>query len=388
MSEIFATGIMGILWIVNLFNGTGLDQVYHVTDIFKYIIIGLSIIVFFFHIGNKEKRSVESSKIAIFGGTLIVFITTAALNGFLDTTIDYVWVFLLIFLIAELKISSKAFAGIGFIFGVLGALVLVIYNYGSLFIGWNENSIAMLGMHSYLMFLIPFYKKNKNTWNFKNTVLILTTASIFAYLLKATNCRSGTLFLIIAVFFYLNLVSKNILIGNKKRIFIALFIPLFIAVAVAVISTTPWAETLNTWSLEKFQKPIFNGRDTLWIDGFKILKDNFFFGTGDVMMNNWHNSAITCLTAYGSVGFVLWIKSFHTILGQAKPLFNDYLVVGSAISFLIIYIQQSVELGFISSAPSFIPYIMLGLMLGRVNYLKSNSSRSGHYETKCNYSHL
>ena len=39
-------------------------------------------------------------------------------------------------------------------------------------------------------------------------------------------------------------------------------------------------------------------------------------------------------------------------------------------AFLVLYVQQSVELGLMAPNPNLLPYAMLGLLLGRVNYLK------------------
>ena len=41
MRSLVYTGLLILLWIVNLFNGTGLDSVYHVTEWSRRIIIVL-----------------------------------------------------------------------------------------------------------------------------------------------------------------------------------------------------------------------------------------------------------------------------------------------------------------------------------------------------------
>ena len=124
------------------------------------------------------------------------------------------------------------------------------------------------------------------------------------------------------------------------------------------------------WSYSKFQKPIFNGRDNLWKRGFELLWENPIMGTGDFNRDSWHNSAVTCLVATGVVGFILWIQSLKKIIEPAMQHLDDYIVMGSLVSFFVLYAQQAVELGFISENPTLIGYILLGVMLGRVRYLQ------------------
>lgn len=87
-----------------------------------------------------------------------------------------------------------------------------------------------------------------------------------------------------------------------------------------------FAEFLNLWSYKQFQKPIFNGRDDIWLYGFRLLGKNPLFGTGNMNFNNWHNSAIVCLTAYGAIGYILWIGSFNHMLNKAQAWLEDYIV--------------------------------------------------------------
>ena len=49
---------------------------------------------------------------------------------------------------------------------------------------------------------------------------------------------------------------------------------------------------------------------------------------------------------------------------------SDEIVFGSMLAFLIIYLQQSVDLGFISDCPNLLPYMILGIGLGRVRLLQ------------------
>ena len=44
--SIFYIAILGLLWVVNLVNGTALNSVYHITEYTKYIVIIISTFLF------------------------------------------------------------------------------------------------------------------------------------------------------------------------------------------------------------------------------------------------------------------------------------------------------------------------------------------------------
>lgn len=54
---------------------------------------------------------------------------------------------------------------------------------------------------------------------------------------------------------------------------------------------------------------------------------------------------------------------------------KDAQVQGLIISFIVLFIQQSVELGFIGAPPGIIAYVLLGLLLGRAHYLEELEMR-------------
>lgn len=365
------TVLLTLVWIVNLFNGTGLDSVYHVTDFAQIIVIVLTFAKVFCDGYRKNKIRVARKDFYLFGSMAVVFFASSFVHGYGMVAKDYLWMYCLIYLIAQLPMNERTFRWVGLIYGVLGGAILFIFDYGSALSGWNANSIAMLGMHSYLIFIIPFFKP----YNIKNKVFLLMITAVFAFLIYPTDSRSGILFAILAALFALSILPRKWILGGKGRLWVWLTVPLLIAVFIAVISQTGIKAPLEVWSYQKFNKPIFNGRDDLWIWGFEVLFSHLLFGTGNLMEAGWHNSAVVCLVAYGCVGYLLWVGSFSRILEPAQRYYTDYLVSGCVISFIILYVQQSVELGFISTSPSLLAYVILGLMLGRIKYLNQNLSK-------------
>lgn len=378
MQTIFYIGLLTILWIVNLFNGTGLDSVYHVTNIAKIVVTVLTVFSITFSFKNKGDIRIKRSHFNIFGGMILVFMSSSIINGFTMQTLNYLWVFCIIYLISKIPISNTIMLWTGLIYGFLGAVILYIYNFGDLLKGWNENTIAMMGMHSFLILIVPFFDKNSSRSKF---ALIIMTI-IFSFLILPTNSRSGILFLFIAAFFALNILPRSIAIGGKKRSVFLLFLPLIIVTFISLFSLSYFFDSLNIWSITHFQKPIFNGRDQIWREGFELLLENLLLGCGNLATQNWHNSAIHCLTTFGVVGYSFWIASFNKIINFASEKLYDPFVCGCFISFLVLWVQQSVELGLISHSPSLLPYILLGLMLGRVKFLNDQAQTYLNEEKK------
>ena len=368
MNGILYTIMMVGLWIVNLFNGTGLGVSYQTTEKLRVIIFLLCILIF--AVGCKRgQRYVEKRDFIIFGCMSCLFIASSYFQGYAKMGFHYLSVFALIYILSKMEASAKAVKLTGLLYLVFGIAVLYIFDYGSIFAGWNPNTIGMIGLYSYLIFLIPFYNSSKNV--FSKIFLIIVTF-IYMCLIEPTDSRSCTWFAVIAILVVLSIIPQKVMVKPNKRYFWILLVPLLVAVVVVLFSKGNYMQTLDLWSIEKFQKPIFNGRDVLWDKGFQVLFQNFIFGRGS-LDGNWHNCLIGILTAYGVVGGLLWIMALNNLIKKGTNWLDDIIVPGCIISFFIMYIQQSVELGLVHESPNLLPYIVLGIMLGRVNFLKNKS---------------
>ena len=150
-----------------------------------------------------------------------------------------------------------------------------------------------------------------------------------------------------------------------------LLFPLIVAIGIVLIKDLPVVEAVNDWSYNVFNKPIFNGRDIIWERGFKTWIKSPFIGNGNMNYGVYHNSAITSLVGAGGIGYIILIGVCYKLLSHAVKWINDSVVYGLATAFLIVWMQQSVELGMISSEPNIIPYMILGLLYARINTLES-----------------
>lgn len=366
MSSIIYTFFMVVLWIVNLFNGTGLGNTYHITEYAKIIVCGLAVLLLILNYKKRNGLLIETKEFLVYIFLFVFFGISSYIHGYGLTCLNYLWVYFVSYLVGQLAINDKCIKYTSACYGILGVFVLCIYNYGSFLSGWNPNSIAMIGLHSFLVCLIPYYKNRKT----KDRLVLIVIAIVYALLIYPTGSRSSIIFAFVAIGFSLIGFPEKLTVSNNFLMWLWLFLPLVIALSAIFISHTSIVNELNIWSLEKFQKPIFNGRDTSWEAGLQNLLKSPFWGTGYINGGYYHNSAITCLAAFGIGGFVLWINSFYSILHKGRKWIADYIVVGSVISFLALYAQQSLELGLFSEEPTLFPYVILGILLGRIRYLK------------------
>lgn len=366
MSSIIYTGCMVLLWVINLFNGTGLGVAYKTTELamFATVLVALCCVAY---------RAMQDGDILIprkyffillplagvvIASTLINHQTLQRAEGF--------WVFLIVYIMSFTRPNIKALRMTAIAYGALGLFILYVFNYMDILKGWNPNSIAMLGLYSFLVFTIPFF--GMRGW--RSFVLMPIVGAAYVFLIIPTDSRSGIIVVIVTLILVLRLIPVTKIIRSSKGIFVILLVPLAVAIFVCLLSLFADVSNLKQWSQETFEKDLFNGRDELWIWGFQLLQQKFLFGHGSTIKANWHNSAISCLTGYGIVGYILWTRLFHLIVKTGRRYIEDTSIAGAMTAFLVLFCHQSVELGLISNSPMVLPYVILGIILGRVNYLK------------------
>lgn len=351
-----------IIWIISLFNGTGIGSVYHTTEYSDYIIIILAVFLFLL----RGRFKIERTIFITYSGLFLLFVCVPWIKGYGIENWQYICSFIIIYILSQVNVKKIGLYYGGLAAGGLGIVILYIYNYGTVFSGWNDNSIAMIGLFSYLILLIGFFEA-KNYW----ALLILGIVTVYYYLmLEATDSRSCQIIVILSVVAMFLVRNKYTIFQNRKFIILCLLLPLIVAIVVCWISNSSIMTQINYWSVQEFQKPAFNGRDEIWINAFQAIGEHFLFGTGRYMVSAHHNSAVTCLVNYGVIGYIFWIYAFYGILRRGINYVTDYIVKSCMLSFLLIYVQQSVELGIIPQNPNLLIYLPLGLMLGRIKYLK------------------
>lgn len=325
--------------------------------------IAVSIVATVLFVAYPHRRQKISLELLCF--TLLTFILIPVLlSGSLDGA-SYLVSFLVVYIISQGTITRKVIATSGNVIALGGLVILYVYANGDLLSGWNDNSISMMGLFSFIYYSIYILSKKGHKAFWALSIIVI----LYLQLMFQTDCRSGMLFVVIAVLGIIYSDRTNHILSRKKMPFWVVNAPLILAFVVIAISATPMFDALDQWSLENSEKGIFDDRDVLWDAALALLQNSYYLGTGKFAMN-YHNSGIAALSVFGVIGYICWAKYFINILKRLQIYLYDKIVFGSILAFTLIFLQQSLDLGFIGSAPNLIPYIILGIGLGRERMLK------------------
>lgn len=366
MYSVFYTIVLVGLWVVNVFNGTAMGETYRTAEIATAVTLVVAVCCLAVQSVREGDLEIAPKYFYTVGALIVVTLINLYVKGYSLLDIRAYWGFLVVFILSKMRPNKTAVRMTAVCYGVLGLFFLYVYGYTDVLKGWNSNSVAMVGLFSFLVFCIPFYGMRE--W--RSFVMMPLVGAIYVVMILPTDSRSCILMIIIELLLVLRIIPIRKTLSKSKSIIVFLQIPLIIAVFVVLVSIFGNMAGLMQWSYETFNKPLFNGRDELWISGLKVLKSAPLFGTGNMGVSYWHNCAIASLTSTGIVGYVLWIRLLYLILNQGRHYLYDTVVIGGMTSFLVLYAQQSVELGLFAISPNIIPYIILGIVLGRVGYLK------------------
>lgn len=355
--------ISALAWLVSFTYSTGYGEKHDIFENARNIVVIIFIASLMF-----RKKAYKLTLGMVFSGAALLFISflNDQIHG--DSMYDYLWVWLLIPLISALKLEERQMKWIGYGYGIASTAVLLIGNVTEVFDGWDGNSVSIVQFFSYTVFISIFSEiKGKNIRK-----LVIFSIAYF-YLLSTFGSRSSILFSTIMLLCMLSIIPLRKML-NRFSIFVILMVPLIIAVLIVSVHEMEFVEALNDWSLNTFGKPIFNGRDYIWEGGFEKWMDSPLIGYGNLSYAGYHNSAISLLVGSGIIGFVMITGLCYNILSKSLKWIKDSTVYGLTASFLIIWMQQSVELGIISAKPVVLPYMILGLLFARIRTLEGESN--------------
>ena len=220
----------------------------------------------------------------------------------------------------------------------------------------------MIGLFSYLYYSISLFGKI----SFRKLSIGVAISIVYIIMLtQYTESRSIAIFIFLSLAFAYRGSFMKKQLKNKRVIFLSLSLPLLIATFVVLFPQLEIFQVLNKWSEQNYGKPIFNGRDELWLYTFNRLPSTYYLGDGKFLINH-HNSAMAALGAFGVIGYVCWYKLLSKPIMFMTRFLEDDIVFGCLMAFMLIFWQQSFDLGFISSAPNMLPYMILGIGLGRI----------------------
>ena len=352
------------LWFVSLLAGTGIGAVYGVYE--KAMFIVLSCYAYQTVIKGQFKRINKSTVILLFI-LILQNLYTHLLHG--NDFIGYLEIYAIPILYSLMTVDEKQMRIIGLTYGIGGGVILLAANFTRIFSGWDGNSVSMICFFSYAVFIASMFDVKKK----EHQQRINIYSCIYFILLWTLNSRSCILFSVFLLLCEIGIVPVRSQI-KKNNMLGWLLVPLIIAITVSIVSNPEFNASMNEWSVEHFGKSLYSGRDSLWVNGFEAWSKYPIFGTGSVAIR-WHNSAVSCLVGAGCVGYFIWIYAIHGMLVKACKYTNDNIIFGTVTAFLAVWLQQSFELGIISTHGNPVILVLLGLILARTNTLNKKKTQ-------------
>lgn len=350
-----------VISLLSLLSRSGIGQAYHLYPITSLIVAVLFLLL-------PAGRTLSSGyarrrEFFVVLGLVAVFVLWPATKNNMKQGLEYVWLLAFAYVFGQISLSEEDVRSIAFGAGIFGFIVVIARLVFGVFDGWNNNDIAMTGFMGCAVFSVAPWR----TWGqkyFHKGMLIAMTLMVLQ--LDSRSCVTGCLILCLFAF---GLIKPRIFVEKTWLRWLLLVSPAIIAVGTVLFQNSQMFTSLNEWSMQYFSKPIFNGRNTIWEEGLQAVIKRPWLGTGFISNGYWHNCAITALTAFGIVGYGLWICYFENIMTDAKRYEGDRCLALCIAVFLTIMIQQSFELGLISTTGSMLPYLIMGIMLGRMRRL-------------------
>ena len=276
----------------------------------------------------------------------------------------YLLSFVCIYIFSKFIVTEATIRFSSIAIGFIGLTILCIYTYGTTLSGWNDNGIAITGFFCYCYYTIYLaIRKGRSLWRIVGLITIA-----YAVLLFSTDCRSASIFTAIMIIGVISPKSVKKIVSQRKYNLLILNIPLIVSAIIILIGNSDIVADLETWSQETLEKSAFNGRDTIWTTSFKMLSMSGYLGVGKFIVN-YHNSCIAILTTFGILGYIGWIWCLQKLINTLAKYAYDKIVLGCITAFIVIYLQQSFDLGLVSEYPNLIPYMILGIAFGRVHTL-------------------
>ena len=360
----FIALVTAAICILSLLAGSGTGQAYGLYPKLRWVVLVLFIV--FPLIYALYHEVVNRGDVLLFVGLVLIIGFWPMYQGYGFSGMEYGFLLLVPFIVGMYPFSEWDTKVVGLVCGAFGFAVVAANLFFGVFEKWNKNDIAMMAfMGSAVFAAAPWRPGIERTWH----RVFLIVMAVMVLQLDSRSCFFGIVPLL-CLFSFRIIAPESMLRNNWLRRFL-LFLPAIIAIVTVLFQNASLFDMLNEFSIRYFGKPIFNGRNTIWEAGLQNWMDNFWFGTGWIIDGYWHNVAITGLTAFGTIGYSLWVIYFENIMNKASCWCQDSVLSGCAAAFLVIMLQQSFELGLISMTGNMLPYLLMGIMLGRMRYLEA-----------------
>ena len=264
--------------------------------------------------------------------------------------------------------NTKTVKYVSFTYVIIGIILVFDYATGGITANWNGNSVGMFVIFGVVWLSFISDPKQRAMLIFEIAVFAIAFVQTIA-----TDCRSAVLAL--TVFALLLYVFPKALEKSKvffRTIYIfCLSIPCVMAFLMNLLYNAPFAQDLNDWVFEKTGKLFFSGREFIWQEAINSVSDPIL-GNGHAYFSyNTHNMFLTLYFNIGFLGYFLFCLFFAFIFEYLHKYFHDYIVRGSFISFISIFLMHTfenimVQTGIISISV----YFILAVGIGRASMLE------------------
>lgn len=373
LKRLLILGLAGLAFVFNLVNMSGLGSAYNTEFYTRLLTIMLSVVLMFRH--NIRVYKVDRDLLLWGTMTVVVFFFSALLRGSISDAFNCLSCFFITYIFSEYGLDEWSFRWMGrmLLFGSFSLLLIFLKT--NALSGWNENGIAMICFFAYICYIASVMYSARG----RERLAAIGASIAFLYLVSETDARSSMLATLIALVVLLFPRKLGAFFATRRTRQILFHTALIFAAFIATMSLTSVYTDWDIWSYQTFGKPLMNGREVAWRQGFQQLWAHALFGRGNFKINSWHNWGMSLLTGYGVLGYVTWTTFVRRMLDKGQRHIRDPYILGIITSFLLILLQQSAELGLIGNANThLLPYMMLGLLLGRVRILERRETRKLH----------
>ncbi len=365
--------------ICSLVNVSGYGQAIQSNKLLVYVLLLFSAFILMF-IQKKKEKTISGFDFVFILIITLIFELSSYLQNFAGSGLGFLSFFLCVYIFSILEQREFNLYLCSLIYFGFGFGILAIMNFTDILSGWNPNSISIICLQAFLIFFATFKREN-----IYQVMLYIFAILFFTYYLWNMNCRSAMLCVILAAVTDLLTYTRTKLLTNKLFIFLILILPLLVALTVVLFSNSSVFESLNEWTMNIFEKSIFNGRDNIWHNGLEKLMKKPLFGHGEIYLGYWHNSAVACLYSYGIIGYIFYVIAFSRLLFSGINFMYDSVIRRCTVAFLILNFQQSFENTIFVIGGIYLPYVLLGILVGRVNFLRKEqeNAKTLEYNNSC-----
>lgn len=228
----------------------------------------------------------------------------------------------------------------------------------SLTLGFNNPNLASIILFCVFDAILMYF--NEEHRYFVKICLFLLLLLLF-YFIILTDCRI-TLFMSIVLFvsFFLAYIKSFGLIMKKKIVTIAILVfPIIFCIMYLYLYDIP-----RFRDMEFLGKPLFSGREILYVDFFRTLSENPLIGLcGKYKFANAHNGMLTILLNTGYVGLFSYLIYIYKNLRVLSNRINTTSDVLPFIAIVAIFVNSSVESAMLVGGNLFYVYFMYLLLL-------------------------